>query len=217
MEVPSADLDVALGFVIERITEEAQRSAAPLDDDDTHFLNDLPTEPTNPMAAEASGFNTAYGEFLPTPVLRDLRFDRLCKLASDAHSHDLQTRPGGVHEWEFAAAVLQLHRHPMSWLLGWAGIRAAKRPARWDRLLLVATATFVVVLSLVGAFTLSALTDGQNNVWKWTLWIAGGCVYGVVMTLLYFAVRRLESRQQERDIERSRRSLPMSGSTDTHY
>jgi len=132
------------------------------------------------------------------------------------HIRDLRIYPDAVREWEFAAAVLRHQRHPMSWLLGWAGIRAARRPAPWDRFLLVATAAFVVILSILGGFTLSALTDGQNMVWKWILWVAGGCVYAVLMTLLYFAVRQFEVRQQEREIERYRSNLPVGGSAHTY-
>jgi hypothetical protein len=150
MRLPSNDLDAALAFVIERISQEAERSGAPLDSDKKHFLNHLPTQPTNPIAV--TGFNTAYKDTLPTPILRDFWFERLCRLAKDAHWHDLRTRPDAVPEWEFAAAVLEFDHHPMSWLLGWAGVRTKKRPARWDRLLLVTTATFVVVLFLVGVF-----------------------------------------------------------------
>lgn len=217
MQLQSSDLDDALAFVVDRISQEAERSAAPLDHDEMHLLNHLPTEPTNPTAALASGFNTAYESFWPTPVLRDLRFERLCKLARDAHSHDLQTQPNAIHDWEFAVAVLQLHRHPMSWLLGWASVRAARRPPRWDRLLLMATAVFVVVLFLIGVFALSALTDGQSKLWQWTLWVAGGCMYGTLITLLYFAVRRLEARQKERDITRYRSDLGVRGSVHTHH
>ena len=206
MQLPSADLDFALTFVVERITQEAQDSAAPLNEDEQYFLNHLPTEPTNPTAA-ASGFNTAYEGFWSTPVLRDLRFERLCKLARDARSHDLQTRPDSARQWEFAAAVLELQRHPMSWLLKWAGIRTKERTARWDRLLLVTTAAFMVVLFLLGALALSVLTDGQNEVWKWTLWVTGACVYGSLTTLLYFAVRRLDFRQRERNVEKYRCDL----------
>ncbi len=79
MHRPSADLDAAVAFVVERISQEAEHSAVPLDDDETHFLNQLPSEPRSPTAALASGFNTAYEYFWPTPVLRDLRFQRLCK------------------------------------------------------------------------------------------------------------------------------------------
>ncbi len=48
MQPPHADLDVALAFVVERITQEAERSSVPLDDDEQYLLNHLPTEPTNP-------------------------------------------------------------------------------------------------------------------------------------------------------------------------
>jgi len=214
MEQQGTDLDVALAFVVERITQEAERSSVPLDDDEKHFLNHLPTEPTNPTAT--SGCNMAYEGYWPTPVLRDFRFERLCKLARDAHSHDLQTRPDAAREWELAAAVLELHRHPMSWLTTWAGIPAEKRAARWDRLLLVTTAAFVVVLFLVGVLALSVLTDGQKEVWKWTFWVAGACVYGTLVTLLFFAVRRLEDRQRERNIEKYRHDLRVRGSAHSH-
>jgi len=138
-----ADLETALTFVIERVGEEADRSGAPLDDEEFGFLSHLLAQATNPTIM---AFNTAYKEFWPTPVLRDFRFERLCNLAREAHSHDLRVRPDGAREWEFAAAVLQLHRHPMSWLLKWAHIRTRNRPSRWDRLLLVATAVLVVIL-----------------------------------------------------------------------
>jgi hypothetical protein len=72
-----------------------------------------------------------------------------------------------------------------------------------------------VVGLLLGVLALLALTDGQNNVWKWTLWIAFGCVYGALITLLCFKVRRFENRQQERDIERYRRDLHGYGSAQT--
>ena len=143
--------------MIERIGEEAERSGVPLDDDEKEFLVHLPTQPTNPTASW--GFNTAYEDPWPTPVLRDLRFERLCNLARDAHLHDLRARPDAAREWEFASAVLKLHRHPLSWLLQWAHVRTAKRPERWDRLLLVGTATLVVMVFILGAIALSVLTE----------------------------------------------------------
>ena len=206
----SADLEIALAFVIERIAEEAERSGTPLEDDENEFLNHPPTQPTNPTVAW--GFNTAYEYFWPTPVLRDFRFERLCNLAKDAHLHDLQIRPDATREWEFAAAVLQAHRHPLSWLLQWAHIRSAMRRARWDRLLLVGTATLVVSVFLIGAIALSVLTEGRGEVWKWTLCVAGGCAYGAFLTSLYFAVRRIESRQRQQNIENYRCDLLVRGS-----
>jgi hypothetical protein len=210
MEKQRADLEMTVAFVTERVSEEAERSGAPLDEDEKYLLHHLPTEPTNPTIA--SGFDTADEDSWPTPVLRDFRFERLCKLAKDAYLHDLQTRPAAAREWEFAAAVVQLNGHPVSWLLGWAGIRTAKRRAGWDRLFLAVTATLVVILSLFGALALSILTDGKKEVWKWTLWVAGGCGYSLFLTLLYFAVRRLEMRQREQNVERYRCDLSMHGS-----
>jgi hypothetical protein len=209
----STDLENSSTFVIERIGEEAERSGVPLDDDEKEFLVHLPTQPTNPTASW--GFNTAYEDPWPTPVLRDLRFERLCNLARDAHLHDLRARPDAAREWEFASAVLKLHRHPLSWLLQWAHVRTAKRPERWDRLLLVGTTTLVVMVFILGAIALSVLTEGQRDAWRWTLWAIGGCVYGAFLTLLYFGVRRLESRQREQHIEKYRCDLPVRGPAPT--
>jgi hypothetical protein len=69
-----------------RIREEAERSGAPLEEEEQSFLSHLPTTPTNPMA------HRAFDPELPAPVHRDFGYERLCNLAKDAHLHDLQTR-----------------------------------------------------------------------------------------------------------------------------
>src|SRR5258708_5559115 len=144
----ASDLDKALASVIARISQQAEQSGAPLDDDEIDFLRHPPTRPTNPTAS--LGFHTADQASWPILAHRDLGFERLCNLARDAHSHDLRTSPDAARDWEFAGAVLQLHRDPLSWLLQWAHIRTGQRPARWDRLLLVATAILVAVGSILG-------------------------------------------------------------------
>jgi hypothetical protein len=211
----TSDLDRASDFVIASISEQAERSGTPLGDDERDFLIHLPTQPTNLTASW--GPNTTYEATWPTPVLRDFGFERLCNLARDAHAHDLRTRPDAAREWEFAGAVLQLHRHPLSWLLQWAHIRTAQRPARRDRLLLVATATLVVIGFILGAVALSVLTDGQKEFWKWTVWVSGTCVYGAFLTFIYFAVRRLEVRQRQQNIEKYRCDLPIRASAPTPH
>ena len=79
-------------------------------------------------------------------------------------------------------------------------------------MLLVATATLVVVVLIVGAVAVSVVTDGQRDTWKWTLWVAGGCAYGAFLTFLYLAVRRLEARQRQQNIDKYRSDLPMRDS-----
>jgi hypothetical protein len=207
----SVDLEHSLTYVIARISEQAERSAAPLGDDEIDFLHHPPTQPTNPTVSW--GFHTAGQDSWPILALRDFEFERLCNLAKDAHAHDLRTRPDAAREWGFAGAVLQLHRHPLSWLLQWAHIRTAQRPARWDRLLLVATATLVVVVFILGAMALSVVTDGQRDAWKWTLCGIGACIYAAFLTFLYFAVRRLEARQRKQNIEEFRCDLPPGDSS----
>lgn len=48
MQRVNADLATALTVAIKRIREEGERSVAPLDDDEKHFLRHLSTEATNP-------------------------------------------------------------------------------------------------------------------------------------------------------------------------
>ena len=202
MKHMSSDLETALTFVIERIEEEAERSGAPLSDNERNLLRQLPTEPANP---------TAYQGYYPEPalpVLRDFSYERLCSLAKNARLHDSRTRPESAHDWEFAAAVLQLERHPMSWLLNWAGMK--KRRPRWDRLLLVCTALLIVLTFLFGAIALSVLAEGRQEVWRRILLIAGGCICTVVVILLYVAVQRLEKRRLKQMIEKYRFYRTMS-------
>jgi hypothetical protein len=203
MQKPSADLDTAVAFVIERIGEEAERATAPLDDDEVDFLNHLPAQPTNPTAG--LGFNTAYEYFWPTPVLRDFRFERLCRLAKSAHLHDLQTRPGAAREWGFAAAVLRLNRHPMSWLLQWAGIKLRKARGLLDGCLLLTTALLLVIVAVLGVLALSVLVGGHGEVWKRTLWIAGGCACRdpCSFVLRYPMARELAGKTHGREVSMS--------------
>ena len=64
---PTADLDSALAFVIERISRQAEFEAKPLDEDERYLLTHLPTNPTNPTIP--GGVADEYGP--PMPMLRD--------------------------------------------------------------------------------------------------------------------------------------------------
>lgn len=192
----SADLETALTFVIERIGEEAERSGEPLNDDESYFLRHLPSEPTNSTAHQGH-----YPES-SLPVLRDFSYERLCALARIARLHDVMTRPEAPRDWEFSAAVLQMERHPMSWLLGWAGMK--NRRPRWDGLLLVGTALLIVLVFVFGAIALSVLTEGRQEAWKRILLIAGGCCYGFIAILLYIGAQRFEKRRLKRVIDECR-------------
>src|SRR5215467_9693840 len=117
MQDLSTELETAVNFVVDRIREEADLICSPLDEEELEFLKNLPSVPTNPTL-----HNDPYSESA-WPPLRDLPFERLCSLAKAARLRDLQLRPEASREWEFAAAVLQLNRHPMSWLLMWSGAK----------------------------------------------------------------------------------------------
>ena len=60
-------------------------------------------------------------------------FEKLCNLASVAYQYDLTLNPA-PRDWELAFNVSKLNRHPMYWLLQWAGLK--QRRPWWDRWLL---------------------------------------------------------------------------------
>ena len=174
----TADLETALRFVIKRIEEEAKRSGEPLSDEQRFLLNHLPTY---------SAWTQPYGgdpEIPAQPIPRDATYERVCAVAKAAHRHDLQLNPGSVLDWEFAAAVSRLNRHPVSWLLQWAGVKES-RPW-WDRWLLVAAA--LLFIFSVGAVMLLA----GSEPWTGYQWIAVGA--GYIATWFFCILFRVGSR-----------------------
>lgn len=116
----ASDLETALQFVTRRINEEAIRSGKPLSEEESYLLGNLPTKKVVPHT-----YPHRDPEALTLPPPRDLTFERLCELATAAYQADLERgRNGG---WQLAKAVMELHHHPMAWLLGWARIKT-KRP-----------------------------------------------------------------------------------------
>jgi hypothetical protein len=126
----NASLDNALAFVMERIEEEATRSGEPLTDEQRFLLNNLPRYSALPLT------NVPDPECPPMLVPRDVAYERLIALARDARHNDVRVNPASDLEWMCAVAVSKLNRHPMSWLLRWAGMK--ERKPWWDRPLLVA-------------------------------------------------------------------------------
>ena len=55
MHESNSDLDAAIGFVIDRISEQGARCGTHLSDHERHFLYYLPTQPTNPTVISAGG------------------------------------------------------------------------------------------------------------------------------------------------------------------
>jgi hypothetical protein len=211
---PTADLNAALAFVIERISVQAEVDAKPLDEDERYFLTHLPTEPTNPTIP--GGVADEYGP--PMPMLRDFPFEKLCNLAKNAHRMDIQnSRPGAAGQWDFAASVLSLNGHPMSWLLGWAGIKPKKTVRACDRVLLLLTGLSVVLVSLIGGIGLLSLTERYAALWRWTLNIIGGLIFSGLMILLYFGVKRLEQRQAIQTAEKYRCEFPVRNSESSKF
>ena len=195
----TADLDTALEFVIGRIEEEATRSGEPLSDEQRFLLNHLP---------KYSAFSQPYGgdpEIPAQPIPRDITYERVCAIAKAAHHNDLRLNPASALDWEFAAAVSKLSRHPMSWLLHWAGVK--QRRPWWDRWLLVAAA--LLFIFSVGALMLLA----GSEPWTRFRWIAVGAGYIAIVVLLYFVSRRIEEWQLRQNIERCRRGSTFTAIT----
>jgi len=189
----TADLDAALRFVIRRIEEEATRSGEPLTDEQRHLLSHLPKDSVLPQG---------YASGPEDPVLlipRDTTYERLCGVAKVAHTNDVKQNPASALDWEFAASVSRLNRHPISWLLHSAGVKE-HRPW-WDAWLLVAAALLFILLGAV-----VMLLAGQEP-WSRLQWteVCVGCV--TIFVLMYFASRRIEEWQLNQTIERCRRSL----------
>ena len=201
------ELHSAIRFVIDRISEEAERSGAPLEDDEKDFLHHLPAQPTNPTIA--SGFDFAYEYSWPTPAIRDLRFERLCALAKNAHKHDLAASPNAVRRWHFAAAILQSHHHPLSWLLTWAGVRIKKARIA-DLFLLVVTALLLVTLLVGGIVGLATIAEDRTEIGKRIEWIVGAGGLAGVPFSVYLLARRAEKSRQRRILERYRCDLRLT-------
>jgi hypothetical protein len=186
---PAADLEAALQFVIRRIEEESVQSGEPLSDEQRALLHNLPKESSLP--------DTSVDPESP-PVLfvpRDIAYERLCEMAKAALHKDLQQTESSPN-WEFAFAVSKLNRHPMCWLLQWAGMK--QRRPWWDRPLLVGLAGLLTFATL--ALIMFAETVRATGL-RMSLAVAGG----LMMILAYFAVLHLEERQLKQTVERLRR------------
>jgi len=192
----TTDLAEALGFVIGRIEEEAMRSGEPLNEEQRFLLNNLPNQ------SDAPEFSTGDPEFSLHFVPRDTLFERLCALGKAAYRSDVELNPGS-HEWEFAFNVSKLNRHPMCWLLQWAGVK--QRRPWWDRWLPVAAS----LLFIIGTIPLMLLVIDRGWVlWRWAV---AGIGYIGLMLFMRFASRRFEERQLEQNIERCRSTSRLVG------
>jgi hypothetical protein len=181
----AAELEAALQFVIRRIDEEAVRSGEPLTEEQRFLLEHLPTEPLSPEAYFVDP------ECPPLVTARDFDYEKLCALAKAAHRQDLQVNPSD-RNWLLARAVTELHKHPMSWLLGWARVKL-RRP-RWDGCLLVIAALVAIILWMVLKFV-----GIETHMWfRWPIAAAGAAALIAVMRI---GMRWLEESQLRRSIE----------------
>ena len=167
------------------------RSGAPLTDEQRSLLNNLPTVSSLPEIV------TYDPESPPQVVPRDTNYERLCAAAKAAYRSDRELNPASL-DWQFAFDVSKLNRHPMNWLLQWAGVK--QRRPWWDRWLLVCAALLFIICTM--AFMLPVIGE-QGDPFRWAL---SGAGYLAIILLMYFASRRIEERQLGRNIEACRRS-----------
>jgi hypothetical protein len=185
----SADLETVLRFVIRRIEEEAVRSGQPLTEEQSSLLNDLPAEPMI--------LDTDPHDFESPPLMspRDMAFERLCELTKAGYGRDLELNPANCG-WQFAKAVTELHRHPMSWLMGWAGVKC--RRAWWDGWLLL-----VAALVSISVWMLLFFVGIETRIrFRWLI-AAFGCAS--VVWAMWFGTRQLEKFHQRQMVEKYRR------------
>jgi hypothetical protein len=184
----TTELKTALQFVIRRIDEEAMRSGGPLTEEQRFLLEHLPTEPVLPEGCPGDP------EYPPVIAPRDLDYEKLCALAKGAHRQDLQLNPGD-RNWLFAKAVTELHKHPMSWLLGWARVKL-RRPW-WDGCLLVIAGLIATILGMLLMF----IGIGTHLWSRWPIVAAG---WAALIAVMRIGTRRLEQSQLRRAIEMNR-------------
>ena len=191
-----ADLSASLAFVINRIEEQAMRSGQPLDEEQRFLLNNLPDH------SDVPEFSTGDPELPVHFMLRDITYERLCALAKAAYRCDLEMNRG-PHDWDYAFNVSKLNRHPMCWLLQWAGIKQ-QRPW-WDRWLLVAASLLFIIA------TVPLMLLVINREWVLWRWVVVGAGYIGLALFMRFVSRRIEERQLEQNIERCRRATRLVG------
>jgi hypothetical protein len=186
----TADLNAALDFVTSRVNQQATLSGEQLNVQESLLLTNLPSSTPAIWLA---------GPETPDPPLvpRDVNYERLCALAKAACLNDRKANPESL-DWEFAFAVFTLNRHPMWGLLKQAGVKY-RRP-RWDGILLVIASLLFVVAGVVLAF----LVGLGDEPWTRFQWTEFGFGYGAALVLMYFASRRIEERQLQKEIERCR-------------
>jgi hypothetical protein len=185
----AADMNAALAFVINRVEEQAMRLGPPLDEEHRWLLNNLPDQ------SDVPEFSTGDPEFPVHFKLRDVTYERLCALAKAAYRSDREMNPGS-QEWEFAFNVSKLNRHPMAWLLQWAGVK--QRRPWWDRWLLVAASLLFVIVTIP---LMLVVINRETGLWRWGIVGAG---YIGLLLFMRFVSWRIEQRQLEQNIEKCR-------------
>jgi hypothetical protein len=185
-----AELQAAVRFVTARIEEQATRVGVPLTPEERSLLNQLPTTSTLPIVTY---FDPEFGSAL---LPRDLPYERLCSLAKAARDNDVRENGKSTQNWDLAFSIAKLNRHPLAWLLQWAGVR--QRPW-WDRWLLVAVGLFAVGSGL--GLTVIAAVRG----WTTSQLVGVGLLYASILVGVYFGSRKVEEWELTQAAEKLRR------------
>ncbi len=189
--------------MIRRIEEEATRSGESLNEDQRSLLHFLPMH---------SAFDFAPNAEHPPVLLppRDTTYERLCALAKAAYHNDLRINPPSALDWNFAAAVSKLNRHPMSWLLqSGAGLKVRQAMSQESMAFLLVAG--IGIVSPIAAVPLLMGKESATTI----QWASVGTGYVAFLLLLYFASRRIEVWQLNRTIEGRRRDIAQISSPKT--
>ena len=193
---PKQELSAALTFGIGPIEAQAVRSGEPLNAGQRFLLNNLPKTPS------ASVFEAGDPDPPIYSVSREPDYEKLCNLAKIAYRQDLTLNPAS-RDWELAFNVSKLNRHPMCWLLQWAGLK--QRRPWWDRWLLIVASLLFLVLTMPGMLL---VVSSSGAWWRWAILAAGYC--GITF-LTFLVSRRIEERQLQQHINELKSSSSLSG------
>lgn len=184
-----SDLQWAVSFVVQRITNHAQNSGNPLSENEVALLSDLPKQSVWLPFVEPDE---------PVPVPRDTAFENLCRHAKVARTQDTGRRVDAKREWDLAATILKLYDHPMSWLLAWGGFK--ERRPWWDRwLLFLSGCVYIACMFVVFWFSEDHLVSERAR------WIIVVCVAVLALLALGLILKKFERWELKRTVNKLRR------------
>lgn len=186
----TADLELALNWVIRRVEKQANESGHPLNEEERFLLRNLPSRSDWVSWAPDLG--------PPSLAPRNLNLERLFALGRAAYLTDRRANTQ-LPDWRFAFAVFTFNAHPMWGILRHAGLEERRPLADLPYLI---GGGLLVVLGLL--FAMVPLLLAPSALWSLFLSIGIGLASVAGTIWLYSASKRIQARRLEKEIERSR-------------